>query len=127
MTMQAVAEDCVRGSEDGRYSFPQQLGLLADAGIEGYAVDYRRGVRTFYPVSGAPFDVGDGHGGEVAAGFDATVVAEAVRRSQAGAHSYPQFSVMVMAAGCAGYLVSMPGRRVVYFGRTGETHVELMP
>lgn len=32
-----------------------------------------------------------------------------------------------MAAGCAGYLVSLPGRRVVYYGRTGETHVELIP
>ena len=30
-------------------------------------------------------------------------------------------------AGCAGYLVSFPGRRAVYFGRTGETHVELFP
>jgi len=33
----------------------------------------------------------------------------------------------VVAAGCTGYLVSFPGQRAVYFGRTGETHVEHFP
>jgi hypothetical protein len=32
-----------------------------------------------------------------------------------------------MAAGCAGYLDSLDGRRVVCFGRSGETHVEHVP
>ena len=32
-----------------------------------------------------------------------------------------------MAAGCAGYLVSFPGRRVLYWGRTAHTHVEMFP
>ena len=31
------------------------------------------------------------------------------------------------AAGCAGYIVSFLGRRVLYIGRTAETHVELFP
>lgn len=31
------------------------------------------------------------------------------------------------AAGFEGYLVSLPGRRAVYFGRTAETHVEHFP
>lgn len=31
------------------------------------------------------------------------------------------------AAGCAGYPVSLCGRRLVYVGRSGETHVERMP
>jgi len=31
------------------------------------------------------------------------------------------------AAGCAGYLVSFLGRRVLYFGRSAGTHVEHFP
>mgnify|MGYP000402610447 CR=1 FL=1 len=31
------------------------------------------------------------------------------------------------AAGCAGYMVSFLGKRVVYFGRTAEVHVEHFP
>ena len=37
------------------------------------------------------------------------------------------FCAKVMAAGCAGYIVSFSGRRAVYFGRTAETHVEYFP
>lgn len=37
------------------------------------------------------------------------------------------FCRKVAAAGCAGYVVSFPGRRAVYMGRTGETHVETFP
>ena len=42
-------------------------------------------------------------------------------------YSYVAFCEKVKAAGCAGYLVSFLGRRVVYFGRTAETHVEYFP
>jgi hypothetical protein len=42
-------------------------------------------------------------------------------------YSYVAFCEKAKAAGCAGYLVSFLGRRVVYFGRTAETHVEHFP
>ncbi|WP_199553866.1 DUF1398 domain-containing protein [Sandaracinobacteroides hominis] len=35
-------------------------------------------------------------------------------------YSYAAFSRNVKAAGCAGYLVSFLGRRVVYYGRTAD-------
>ena len=41
--------------------------------------------------------------------------------------SYAAFSEKAKTAGCAGYLVSVLGRRVVYYGRTAETHVEHFP
>jgi hypothetical protein len=56
-------------------------------------------------------------------------VAALVRWAQGNGadYSYAAFSLRVRAAGCAGYLVSFPGRRVVYYGRTAETHVEHFP
>jgi hypothetical protein len=33
----------------------------------------------------------------------------------------------VSCAGCAGYIVSIPGKRVLYFGRDAETHTECLP
>ena len=61
--------------------------------------------------------------------FDAGLVGEAVREAQAQVpgYTYGGFSEKVMAAGCAGYLASFSGRRVLYFGRNGETHVEQFP
>jgi len=67
--------------------------------------------------------------GVVAPVFDASVVADAVReaQTQAPGYTYRGFCKKVKAAGCAGYMVSFLGKRVVYFGRTGETHVEHFP
>jgi len=42
-------------------------------------------------------------------------------------YTYAGFSAKVMAAGCAGYIVSFSGRRAVYLGRTAEIHVEHFP
>lgn len=126
--IQAAVAEATRGSEDGRLNFPQVLGLLMAAGVEGYLCDLRRDTKTYYLPDGQSIEV-DATPLEtpVALAFDAAIVAEAVGRSQRGAHDYKAFCEMVMAAGCAGYIVSMPGRRVVYFGRTAEIHVEHFP
>lgn len=42
-------------------------------------------------------------------------------------YSYKGFCVKVVRAGCAGYAVSLHGKRVLYYGRTGETHTEYFP
>jgi hypothetical protein len=67
--------------------------------------------------------------GNVGSAFDGAEVERLVRWAQANPadYSYVVFCEKVKAAGCAGYLVSFPGRRVVYFGRTAEAHVEHFP
>ena len=67
--------------------------------------------------------------GSVAAQFDPTGVASQVEWAQANApdYSYSAFCKNVKALGCAGYMVSFSGSRVLYFGRTAETHVEHFP
>jgi Protein of unknown function (DUF1398) len=52
--------------------------------------------------------------------FDAKGVEAAVRQAQAGTITYKTFYENVMVAGCSGYIVSLLGRHVVYFGRTAE-------
>jgi uncharacterized protein YbcV (DUF1398 family) len=57
------------------------------------------------------------------------VIKDAIREAQAlvPAYTYKGFCDKIKRAGCAGYLVSFLGRRVLYFGRTAETHVEHFP
>lgn len=126
--MHAAAIACARGSEDNSLNFPQQLSILAEAGLEAYVVDYRRSTKTYYAPDGDSVEIEAARTEiPVGAGFDAAKVAAAVGQSQRGEHTYKQFCEKVMAAGCAGYIVSILGRRVVYFGRTAETHVEHFP
>ena len=125
-----IAEECTAASEEDRMSFPQILGALSGVGIEGYFADLRRAVKIYYLPLGESIEIATGGATPaVAEAFDSSAVAAAVRWAQAGApdYSYKGFCERVMEAGCMGYLVSLPGRRAVYFGRTGETHVEHFP
>lgn len=126
----SVIADCHEGSEADRIDFPTSLGKLNDAGVEGYFVDFRRSTKTYYLPEGESLEL-PAHRieGEIAAAFHTGIVEDAVREAQAKAPGYTYFGFCrkVMAAGCAGYFVSILGRRVVYFGRTAETHVEYFP
>lgn len=126
----AVAQACLDGAYDKTMSFPDIVRALSEAGFEGYAVDYRCGTATYFCADGdhvvldnRPTD------GKPAAAFDAAGIAGQIKWAQTGApdYSYQAFCRNVKAMGCAGYIVSLLGRRVLYFGRTAETHVELMP
>jgi uncharacterized protein YbcV (DUF1398 family) len=126
----AVARTCLTAAHDRSLSFPEIVARLIGAGFEGYAVDYRRNTTIYFHDSGASVALENpAPVASVAARFDALGVAEQIKWAQANRpdYSYAAFSRNVAAAGCAGYLVSFPGRRVVYYGRTAELHVEHFP
>jgi uncharacterized protein YbcV (DUF1398 family) len=126
--VKSVVEACSRGSEDDTLKFPQQLVKLAEVGVEGYYADLRRSTRTYYLPNGETIEVPSAKVDvPVSSSFDPFSVEAAVRQSQADLHTYQQFCKKIMAAGCASYVVSLLGRRVVYLGRTAEAHVEHFP
>jgi len=129
-SISAIIRDCHLASEEDRLDFPQILAALHQAGIEGYMVDFRRSTKTFYLPDGESLELPSHDiGVKVSAVFDAAIIEAAVREAQTKApgYTYKSFCAKVMQAGCAGYIVSILGRRVVYFGRTAETHVEHFP
>lgn len=128
--MTTIAETCLKGAETGSMTFPQIVGTLLQAGFESYAIDFRRATATYFLPDGDSIVLPMQHGnGPVAAGLDTAAVQAAIRDAQqlVPGYTYADFCMRVMAAGCAGYVVSFSGRRVVYFGRTAETHVEHFP
>lgn len=125
-----IAESCLNAAHDGTLSFPEIIGKLLSAGFEGYAVDYRRNRQIYYLPDGESAEFNMPHSaGSVAPVFDSVGVEALVRWAQSNGsdYSYLAFCERIKDAGCAGYLVSFLGRRVVYYGRTGETHIELFP
>ena len=125
-----IAQTCLDAAYDGTMDFPTIVGTLIGAGFEGYDVDYRRGTSTFFRPDGESVQlVLRAPAATVAATFNATDIERAVREAQTKApgYTYAGFNAMVQAAGCTGYMVSFLGKRVVYFGRTAETHVEHFP
>ena len=124
-----VARNCLEGAESGAMSFPQIVGALIEAGFDGYAIDLRRSAAVYYRLDGESVELEAKTTARVAERFDAAVVQEAIREAQAQVpgYTYQGFCAKVAGAGCAGYLVSFLGKRVLYFGRTGETHTEFFP
>ena len=125
-----LARACITGAHTGTMTFPAIVGALMEAGFEAYQVDFRAGTATYYLPSGECVTLAAGRPAVApTAMFDAEAVAAAVRQAQAGGpeYTYDRFCERVARAGCAGYLVSFPGRRVAYLGRTGEVHTEHFP
>ncbi len=125
-----LARATLEGSESGAMTFPQSLRILREAGFDGYAIDFRRSTRTYYMSNGEAIELEMAPTpATVAESFDASAVKEALREAQAlvPGYTYKGFCAKVAEAGCAGYVVSLLGRRVLYYGRTGETHTEYFP
>jgi uncharacterized protein YbcV (DUF1398 family) len=125
-----LARATLDGAESDRMTFPQSVRLLTEAGFDGYGVDFRRSTRTYYMPDGETIELQmELPPAPVAARFDAAAIRQALREAQAlvPGYTYNGFCAKVSAAGCAGYLVSLAGKRVLYYGRTGETHTEYFP
>lgn len=125
-----IATACLRGAEDNAISFPDIVGTLIAAGFESYAVDFRRGTAIYYLTEGDSVELSTKvEHGPVAQAFDTEAVKAAIREAQqqVPGYTYRGFCAKITAAGCAGYVVSFSGRRAVYSGRTGETHIERFP
>ena len=125
-----LAQACRDASDSGAMTFPQLVGALAEGGFEGYLIDFRRSVATYYLPSGEALELPTHKAvGTIAEAFDETAIKAAIREAQllVPGYTYRGFCAKVIAGGCAGYMVSFLGRRAVYFGRTGETHVEMFP
>lgn len=126
----SLAQRCLDAAYDRTMSFPEIIGTLVQAGFEGYATDYRSNTTTYFlPDGDSALLQNRACPGEVAAVFDGAGVAAQIRWAQSDApdYAYAAFCENVKALGCAGYIVSFLGRRVLYYGRTAETHVEHFP
>jgi len=63
----------------------------------------------------------------VAEGFSKSGIVAAIRAAQRDEIRYPEFMRPASAAGVVGYWAFLTGKRVIYFGRKGEFHVEEFP
>jgi uncharacterized protein YbcV (DUF1398 family) len=115
-------------SQAGKLTFPEVVSMLTSAGVESYFADLIRGEETFYTADGETHReqmklphtkiVGD---------FSQTGLVAAIRAAQADQIRYPDFVKQATAAGTIAYWAFLTGKKVIYFGRKGEFHVEEFP
>jgi uncharacterized protein YbcV (DUF1398 family) len=125
-----LAEKCIRGAETNTMTFPQIVSELSHGGFESYSIDLRRGTATYYLPDGDSIELTvKAPEAKIASSFDGSAIQAAIREAQqqVSGYTYTGFCNKAALAGCASYFVSFSGRRVVYLGRTGDLHVEMMP
>jgi uncharacterized protein YbcV (DUF1398 family) len=127
--LHGVAQAAFEGSAANTLTFPEGVKMIAAAGFNGYLVDYRSGTRTYHHSNGEVFTFqGDVYTPVDA--FDAGILRTAINEAQLSVpgYAYQGFSHKVTErGGAAGYLVSIVGKRVLYFGVNGETYTEHFP
>lgn len=121
-------QDVFAASQAGELIFPEVVRRLLAAGVESYFCDFARAEERFYGVDGAthvaPMTL---RPEPVAAAFSKEGVVAAIRGAQSDTIRYPAFVRQVTAAGVIGYWAFLTGKKVIYFGRQGEMHVEEFP
>ncbi len=123
-----AAVEASRISDEGGKSFGSIVQDLVAAGVERYHADLVRAEKTYYLPNGDSEVVRNDVVHVTPPGaFSAAGVEAAVRDVQAGNIRYKEFCGRVMAAGCIAYVVSIAGRRVIDYGRTGDMHIEYFP
>lgn len=113
-------------SQTGEMTFPQVVGALLAEGVESYFIDFASGsIRCMPRATHAEKRLVKLL--EVADEFSADGLLAAIRSAQTDAIRYLEFVRQATAAGTVAYWAFLTGKKVVYFGRKGEMHVEMFP
>lgn len=127
MNTQQIHEISV-ATQQGTMTFPQVVQQLLALGVESYLVDFAAARKTCYLSDGAthsePMIL---EPSPIAAAWSAPGLVSAIRGAQADTVRYPEFVQRATSAGVIGYWAFLTGKRVIYFGRHGEQHIEEFP
>jgi uncharacterized protein YbcV (DUF1398 family) len=125
---QMVIHEVLAETQAGQLIFPEVVRRLLEVGVESYFCDLVTGAETFYLPDGKwyqekmilPLS-------PVAEEFSSSDVIAAIRGAQSDTIRYPEFIKHAAAAGVSAYWAFLTGRKVIYFGRKGQFHVEDFP
>ena len=115
-------------SQQGKLTFPEVVRRLLEIGVESYFVDFSAGKETLFMADGQTHvEAMTLRPDPVAEEFSPAGIVDAIRGAQTDAIRYPEFVKRSTAAGVIGYWAFLAGKKVVYFGRNGEMHIEEFP
>ena len=123
-----VIHETLAKSQAGELIFPEVVRRLMEVGVESYFCDLANGAETFYLTNGKT------HYEKmvlplmpISEEFSSPDLVEAIRGAQTDTIRYPEFMRRSSAAGVIAYWAFLTGRKVIYFGRKGEFHIEEFP
>lgn len=124
-----IVAEAARATLDGSIPFPEVVRRLIETGVEYYHVDYVALQKTFYSASGDIIKTTINYEGlpSIASELNAEALRAAILDSQQNGQHYRDFTKRAMSAGVQGYIAFLRGKRVTYWGRSGDQHTEWFP
>ncbi len=123
-----VIHEVLAESQAGKLIFPEVVRRLLEVGVESYFCDLASGQETFYLTDGTThIETMTLPRAPIAGEFSSSELITAIRGAQTDTIRYPEFIRRSIAAGVIGYWAFLTGKKVIYFGRKGELHVEEFP
>ena len=128
ITNAAAIHETLAESQAGKLIFPDVVRRLLAAGVESYFVDLQRSEDIVYLNDDTSLRVEMHLPLEpVAQQFSQPGIVAAIHAAQRDEIRYPEFMRQAAAAGVVAYWAYLTGKKVIYFGRKGELHVEHFP
>jgi uncharacterized protein YbcV (DUF1398 family) len=123
-----LVEEMTEASLSAKMSFAEIVGKLIAEGVESYRVDFIRKENTYYMPNGESH-ITYLHFKDypIAESFNLEGIQSAIKASQRLELKFVDFIPRAMDAGVMGYIVFFKGKKVIYYGRKGDTHTELFP
>jgi uncharacterized protein YbcV (DUF1398 family) len=126
--MNDVIHEVMTKTQAGEMTFPEVVGRLLGVGVESYFIDYAMGIERIYMADRTTrSEAMTLPRRPIAEDFSEARLVEAIRGAQADTIRYPEFARRAAEAGVIGYWAYLTGKKVIYFGRKGEAHVEDFP
>lgn len=124
-----IVTEAARATLDGSIPFPEVVYRLIETGVEYYHVDYVALQKTYYSATGEIIKTPINYEGlpNVASEFNLEALRVAILDSQQNGQHYRDFTKRAMSAGVQGYIAFLRGKRVTYWGRSGDQHIEWFP
>ena len=124
-----IVAEAARATLDGSIPFPEVVRRLLETGVEYYHVDYVALQKTYYSASGEVIKAPINYEGlpSVAIELNVEALRAAIVDSQQNGQHYYDFTKRAMSAGVQGYIAFLRGKRVTYWGRGGDQHIEWFP
>jgi uncharacterized protein YbcV (DUF1398 family) len=124
----SIIHDVLSESQAGKLIFPEVVRRLLEAGVESYFCDLAAGKESFYLSDGTTHEETMTLAkGAIAQEFSSSGIIAAIRGAQTDNIRYPEFVRQATQAGVIAYWAFLTGKKVIYFGRKGEMHVEEFP
>ncbi|MFM6927085.1 MAG: DUF1398 family protein [Bdellovibrio sp.] len=107
-----------------RMPFFSLIATLEKMAVESYRVDIAQQLTCYHMLNGEVMSESFHFEGEIAQDFDDGEIRSAISDLKKTHLEYKEFLKRIMNAGITSYTIYMKGRKIIFYGRNGDSYLE---